>query len=97
MGDNSRDTQFKNFSNALTDELIKYLTSRGGLTLDEIEQEWNKIIAHRAYDLVQHTLNKTNEHSYQFMMSSCEYHPTIEKCMKRIPDMTELPKEQSNE
>lgn len=52
MDKEQRDTQFAGFAKLLTDELIKYLTSRGGLTLDEIEQEWHKIIARRAYDLV---------------------------------------------
>lgn len=53
----NRDTQFAGFAKALTDELIKYLTSRSGLTLDEIEREWHKIIAHRACDLVCHTIS----------------------------------------
>jgi hypothetical protein len=78
-----RETQFQGFAKLLTDELIKYLTSRAGLTLDEIEQEWHEVIARRAYDLVCHAQADPKDLDVL----------GLEEAIQRIPDMTELPKE----
>lgn len=78
----NRNTQFQGFAKALTDELVKYLTSRGGLTLDEIEQEWNKVIARRSYDLAFHVIKTTTLGG------------DPREIIRSATDLTELPKEQ---
>jgi hypothetical protein len=86
ISNNSRDTQFAGFAKLLTDELIKYLTSREGLTLDEIEQEWHKVIACRAYDFARHIMNITTEEMACVLF--------IDDAMKEIPDMIKWPREE---
>ena len=93
MSNNQRDTQFKSFAKTLTSELIKYLTSRSSLTLDEIEQEWHKIIARRVYDLVEHTLDSIAAMDYGGGPVPISSKNAIFET-KDIPDLPDLPKEQ---
>lgn len=76
----SRDTQFQGFAKLLTDELVQQ-TPLG------ISDEVEKIIARRAYDLVEHTL----EHAETIAFDRLSIDEHVERL---IPDMTKLPKEQ---
>ena len=87
----NRDEQFNGFAKALTDELIKYLTSRSGLTLDEIEQEWHKVVARRAYDLACHVVTHCDE---DIAWRKGKGYSTGQIVENDVPDLPELPKEQ---
>lgn len=81
---NARDTQFRGFATAVWDELLgenRYIDISTGLTselnpTDDLHRKYIDIIARRAYDLVQHTLQYVDDYELQ---------------ESYIPDMTEFP------
>lgn len=84
MNDPERDTKFQGFAKLLTDELIQQ-TPLG------ISDEVEKIIARRAYDLVDFAIfhiavEMSKDSAVMFLPRS--------DVVKYIPDITELPKEQ---
>lgn len=92
MSESARDTQFKGFANLLMQEIDEQVgaVTQWGVEHDiddqakigqELASRWQTVIARRAYDLVQHTLNHA---------PMTEYYADVED----IPDLTELPKEQ---
>jgi hypothetical protein len=89
---NLRDTQFAGFAKALYEELAcNVVKSPHGLSDGEtFKQEQYLIIARRAYDLVEHTLNTINSPDYQYGEASKE---EMEMPATAIPDLSELPKE----
>jgi hypothetical protein len=95
MSDNARDTQFQGFAKLLVGELFNddvlgdYGFIGGRERYADLDYDLNiceLLIARRAYDLVNHAIGEFIPRSED---SSEEY-------VKRIPDMTELPKEQNN-
>jgi len=75
----SRETQFQGFAKALMSELLTYFGDF---------EDMEKIIAHRAYDLVEHTCESISN-------SQVALYP--DEMIRSIPDLTELPKEQEHE
>lgn len=90
-----RDTQFQGFAKALVDELMSLELVYAGVTIDSpssmsryYREEWEKIIARRAYDLVLHTVECVDMVDLARLFR--------QEIAERIPDMTELPKEQDD-
>jgi hypothetical protein len=88
MSSNERDTKFLGFANLvlqdLSDDIVRIATDEN-TNIDNIEHI-GRIIAQRAYDLVEHA----TKHIYKDAIYTQA--PSYDKCMLAIvPDMTELP------
>jgi hypothetical protein len=79
----NRDTHFARFAMMLMDEILNV---KGMYTNPNWRIDCQEVIARRAYDLVKHTIEQT-EHINLDRLGPDEH-------VERIPDMTELPKEQ---
>jgi hypothetical protein len=79
----NRDTQFMGFAKALYEELTQnvILTNRGLSQIEAFKKDQELLIARRAYDLVEHTLNYTTESMARMF---------TDEAIEAIPDMTEL-------
>jgi len=80
----SRDTQFQHFAELLWDEL-REMNVKGTNGID-VYHEQCKAIAQRSYDLVLHTVENVDMVDLARLFR--------QEIAERIPDMTELPKEQ---
>jgi hypothetical protein len=83
MSENPRDTQFAGFAAALGAEIA----NTDGWNLADVE----KLIARRAYDLVDHVVCWIDPLDFMSHENPLEY------IINAMPDLTELPKEQRNE
>lgn len=77
-GMSDRDTQFQGFAKLLMSEL---LTHFGDF------EDMERIIARRAYDLVEHTIEHMRPYIYGEQVAGQE-------CVSDVPDLTEWAKEQ---
>jgi hypothetical protein len=95
---NNRETRFQGFAKALWDEIGKMQDSfceESGTGLSSLAQDMDKaqefdrdiqkLIARRAYDLVEHTSLCIDEKDMDML--------GFDEAVDRIPDMPELPKE----
>lgn len=84
MNNNPRDIRFTNFANLLIDEL---LSKKDGVmdTSDWWQDQARAIIARRAYDLVQHVIQRVEP-------SALAYQP-LPSVMRTLPDMESWPDE----
>lgn len=84
MSNNARDIQFQGFASDLWDEIIQ--AGIDGIYGEDPDSYCKRIIARRAYDLVSHTVRNTSSRDLEVL--------DYDEIPPRIPDMTELPKEQ---
>lgn len=87
MSNTPRDTQFAGFAEKLSQEIhdmaCSFTIFPGAYVLKRMECE---IIARRAYDLVMHTLWNVASIDMETLF--------IDEMAAKVPDLTELPKEQ---
>jgi hypothetical protein len=92
MSDNTRDIQFQGFSRSLMNELgDEGFVFEGSDDPDQEERlkQIQLIIARRAYDLVEHTIDQITVDIRELFSDR--------ELLERIPDMDELPKESNHE
>ena len=79
-----RKTQFAGFAKLLVEEIINEVPATIYPLEIDISDKLEKLLARRAYDLVQHVLCDHREIQWQ---------PLESICMAEIADLTELPKD----
>jgi len=107
MSDNPRNMQFAGFAKALWDEIGKMHdvfceesdTGPGSLAQDmdraqDLDRSIQKLIARRAYDLVEHAVSHVSESQAAQMEARFM---SADEVVNDIPDMDELPKEEEEQ
>ncbi len=90
---NNRDTQFAGFAKLLLTEIDTVIGNGAMFMADhemsekEFAQHLGLLIAQRAYDLVEHTIEAMQPYIYDEKIAGQE-------SVKDVPDLTEWPKEQ---
>ena len=83
-----RDTQFAGFAKSLFHELYETDGVYYEITNDFWKEEWQEIIARRAYDLACHVLEQV-----PLLIQNVPNTLTVEEVVRYVPDMTKWPEE----
>jgi hypothetical protein len=85
--ENARDTQFHGFACMVWEEIMQLiLADNRHIDRGTMPDPYRNLIARHAYDLVGHTVEHIDPKDLDVL--------GLEETVERIPDMTELPKEQ---
>lgn len=81
----TRDTQFQSFAREVVKEILGLRWQTVYYRDPQMLEHYEQIIAHRAYDLVSHTVLNVSISDLDMLSQ--------EECVERIPDLKKWPKE----